>query len=1402
MHRTPVQIQRFLDEQSYRMDLPAQFLGDEPNAVRKPWDATAVRWCVMASWPYEQAAGNQSIPAVYRCINDGRADFLCDRFYLPATPRDLRLMEKNAIPVFGIETKHQLVDFDVVGTSISYPVLSLSFVKLLTMSGIPLRWREREAAGPEHFPMVIVGGLSYGAPECLAPVVDCWWLGEVEDEPDNPGIAAVTARIADFKAEGRWDSDRVSCYRDLARQFRFLYFPRFVDVHYDYEDRSHVGVGPHPSKQVVGYSSNLEGMRLPFVKRHVKNLDSVAPLDNPPLLYADPAMGSGDLEVGRGCPAWCSFCSLCLSGQTELITRAGPRRLDSVAGTTVEVWTARGWQWAEVAQYGNAPVNRITFAPADFGGFGTADTCLYGHPRTGQIETGGTQSGRTAKLTMELADEIRARHAAGGISRSALACEYGVSQPQVSLLLRGLAWTPNKPKPATSDGNCRTCRRVKAANAYYRKTGRPELVQPLVRIEGWRRERGWRQLPRPSLTVDHEATVSHRWPLVDGTETHHLKVGDFVRAEYVSQVDDLEEVERGFIHGFVFGDGSEARTTSKGRVFSVGLYGDKDAAHAKRFARYLRDDLKYQRDPVTGVAVLRLGPATPVGPNGVMRSEVRLVTDVSMKDFPSVGATPDYVRGFVEGWLAADGSASDGRQSIHLDSQHPGARVWLERTAVFAGWVLVGDVESPIMNTNLMRRKAPLHRFTLTRACGWKVVSVQEGVESQPVYCATVPGEGFFALASGVYTGNTYRAKPYRQRSVPYMVEYAKRMQANMGSVRMAPFSPDFPMHTQRKALIAALLENVSDEVDAPTMRVDDFIADDQFILLQVHGGMDTVTLGVEGNSQRMRDLVGKGTADEDIKEAVTRGIRAGIRKFKLYMINNLPGEDEGDIVRIVKLAKELADIRESMNQPTVRIQFSWTPLLIEGNTPFQWFSPPPASRILGDVCEELRDLKIEFKIGAKGEPNKFAFFQLCQRASRDIGEALVDAMQAVDQACWGGVPRTFKDLLEDKLHQHGFANGFADAFDERFKADMFGWEFIDQGVSAELMWITYLQMREFVEQTDSHTYDENFDSSYHGNEWIQRCDSRCYGKTCGTCDHTDLKIRTGYLKAAKLERHIDLSTVKLVDQRSQAIRVRARLFKPERYRFVGNDHWRFSIRRAAFRAQDTLGLAQGIAKRSIRFASDEVKHKDWTCGVDYVEFAMTRPMTLAQIQTFLDAVNVELEEWMHIDRWILHPANATTMRADIDTALYELELDAEPSAVLTKLHAWHEAKDVPMNLKVEGGYFAPASEQVNAKDYVDDLWLVKDGFRLKLRMLVRGRPSPYNVYAALMGRSSWLDAARLAAVRLEAFVEADRQQQDFLRPNCVDCALLIPTNILDEPYDNQRCPRCRDINDGVAVIG
>lgn len=955
--RSPEFIKHWLGLNLYRMDGPSQYLGDEPGAARRDWDSAAVRWLMCASWDYSQASGNMSIPAVYAAVHSAGAgsEYLADRFYLPATPRDMGLLERDGIPVFGIESKHQMLDFDIVGTSISYTVLFMNFCKMLSMGGIPLRWRAR-AEDPEKYPMVMMGGQAYCAPEFAAPVVDCVWLGEVEDEPGNGGISEVLVAIEEFKAQGIWQTHREDCYRELAYAFPYLYFPRYTEVGYEYQDR---GL-PLKSKQVKSITSTLPGLRQAFTARKVRDLDKATLLTSAPLIYSDPQMGAGDLEVARGCPAWCSFCRL--------------------------------------------------------------------------------------------------------------------------------------------------------------------------------------------------------------------------------------------------------------------------------------------------------------------------------------------------------------------------------------SWV----------------------------------------------------------------------TKPYRQESVARSVERAKAWRLNTGSVELSPFGPDFPMHTQKKELLGALMEQVSDEVDTSSMRIDDYIADDQYVLLQAIGGADSLTLGLEGNSQRMRDLAGKGTSDADVEACVIKAIGSGIRRIKLYMISNWPGEEPGDVMRIVALGQRLAEVRERFGEAAkgVRIQFSWTPLLIEAQTPLQWFAPTPPDYSLQEALHQLKELGIDMKIGTKAAPEKLAFFQACQRASRDAGEAIVDVIEHYGTASWGGFPRDMREQLDIALSAHGFWNGLDDLFGERFEDDLFGWEHIRTGVAKSFMWDAYQRMLGFVTGTDGDTYDAELDENYHGAEFVPRCDQRCSGKSCGVCDREDLELRQQYIAAAKTERDIEQRPIRPLDQTTTACRVRLQLNIGEDHRFVSAEHWKFALRRAAYRAQAALPDHGGwqtppqVSKRSFRLASESLKYRDWCTGTDYAEFGLTGDVPPKLLTQFMEHMYRELwpEEgtrWAQITAWDLYPADAVLpSRAP---SLQELEVSDDPAVVAAALERWDKASHVPVKLKAESFYAGATQEDGNAKEHVRDLWLVRDGSSYKLRMVLAGRLGPYQAYAALLGKPSWIEAARHPARRLDFFTTADLVQGDLLNPTCAGCGWAIPENLLGIVRSPLYCPRCAD---------
>ena len=119
--RSPEAIGRWLDANLGTFDGPEQYPGNEPNTLLAEYDGdrarlwadrSACRWLLAASWPYDQAAGNMALPAIYNAIREA-GPYLPDRWYQPLTPRDWETLVRAQIPVFGIETRHELRDFDV-----------------------------------------------------------------------------------------------------------------------------------------------------------------------------------------------------------------------------------------------------------------------------------------------------------------------------------------------------------------------------------------------------------------------------------------------------------------------------------------------------------------------------------------------------------------------------------------------------------------------------------------------------------------------------------------------------------------------------------------------------------------------------------------------------------------------------------------------------------------------------------------------------------------------------------------------------------------------------------------------------------------------------------------------------------------------------------------------------------------------------------------------------------------------------------------------------------------------------------------------------------------------------------------------------------------------------------------
>jgi NAD-dependent dihydropyrimidine dehydrogenase PreA subunit len=239
------------------------------------------------------------------------------------------------------------------------------------------------------------------------------------------------------------------------------------------------------------------------------------------------------------------------------------------------------------------------------------------------------------------------------------------------------------------------------------------------------------------------ATPTHSWPLVDGQRTSSLDVGQFVPSARVTPRRDGESYRLGVLHGLVYGDGSwnKQEIRSGEHLHYVQLFGAKVARFKDFFDR------------------VNFSPCLDVHPGYVGTGVVR--SCVNLKRTLPETADVEYIAGFVDGWLAADGDAVKAG-SWGLRSTDHEALAWLEAVAPYAGFVTVGAGQEGSIETNFGVRSRPIRWLYLaTRDVSWRVTNV-ERPEADDVftYCAVVPQKHSFTLAGGVLTRNCGACEP------------------------------------------------------------------------------------------------------------------------------------------------------------------------------------------------------------------------------------------------------------------------------------------------------------------------------------------------------------------------------------------------------------------------------------------------------------------------------------------------------------------------------------------------------------------------------------------------------------------------------------------------------------------
>ncbi|MEL6853886.1 MAG: TIGR03960 family B12-binding radical SAM protein [Cyanobacteria bacterium J06607_13] len=262
---------------------PARYLGNEQGAVHKPWSPAAVRWVLTYPEIYEVGASNLGHIILYSILN-AQPRQLCDRAYLPAADLAQQLKESN-IPLFAVESRRQLSDFDILGFSLSYELGATNILEMLSLAQIPLTWRARDAAGPWHtesgsWPLIFAGGgTATSNPEPYADFFDFVALGDGEELLPEIGLVLEEGKAAGLTRE--------QVLLDLA-QVPGVYVPRFYDMAPD--------GSVHPNRNDVP-------------ARILRRVAPPMPAYSIGLVpYVETVHDRLTVEIRRGCTRGCRFC--------------------------------------------------------------------------------------------------------------------------------------------------------------------------------------------------------------------------------------------------------------------------------------------------------------------------------------------------------------------------------------------------------------------------------------------------------------------------------------------------------------------------------------------------------------------------------------------------------------------------------------------------------------------------------------------------------------------------------------------------------------------------------------------------------------------------------------------------------------------------------------------------------------------------------------------------------------------------------------------------------------------------------------------------------------------------------------------------------------------------------------
>ena len=269
-----------LEELLLTVQKPGRYSGGELNSVVKDKEKVDVRFAFCFPDTYEVGMSHLGMKILYSAFNE-REDIWCERFFAPWVDFE-KVMINEKIPLFALESRDALSDFDIIGFTLQYELSYTNLLNMLHLGGVPLKASERN--GLKN--LVVAGGPCACNPEPLADFVDLFFLGEGEE---------VDLELIDLYKEAKNNGYSKEEFLKKAALIEGVYVPSLYEFSYNQDGTIASVTAKDTAPKTVK-------------KRIIKDLDKAHYPESFVVPYIEIVHDRAVQEIFRGCIRGCRFC--------------------------------------------------------------------------------------------------------------------------------------------------------------------------------------------------------------------------------------------------------------------------------------------------------------------------------------------------------------------------------------------------------------------------------------------------------------------------------------------------------------------------------------------------------------------------------------------------------------------------------------------------------------------------------------------------------------------------------------------------------------------------------------------------------------------------------------------------------------------------------------------------------------------------------------------------------------------------------------------------------------------------------------------------------------------------------------------------------------------------------------